>query len=97
MRWIDTAAIPADAPHPQAALAFLDFLMRPAEIASLSNEIAYANANRAALPLLKPAIRENPAIYPDAATQRRLATPAAFAPAQQRLRTQTWTRIKSGL
>ncbi len=97
MRWIDTAAIPADAPHPQAALAFLDFLMRPAEVASLSNEIAYANANRAALPLLKPTIRDNPAIYPDAATLRRLATPAAFNPGQQRLRTQTWMRIKSGL
>ena len=62
--FLDSMLIPADAPHPENAHLFLDFLMRPEVIASISDELRYANANRASLPLIDPALRNDPAAYP---------------------------------
>ena len=45
LRWMDSAAIPADAPHPDNAHAFVDFILRPDVIAPITNYVAYANAN----------------------------------------------------
>ena len=48
-------AIPADAPHPDNAHAFLNYLMEPEVIAKVSNKIGYANGNLASLPYLEAA------------------------------------------
>ena len=45
--WFDAVAIPADAPHPDNAHAFLNYLMEPEVIAKVSNKIGYANGNLA--------------------------------------------------
>ena len=45
MIWIDMMAIPKDAPHPDNALAFIDYMLRPEIIAAISNTVAYANPN----------------------------------------------------
>ncbi len=37
MIWIDMMAIPADAPHPGNALAFIDYILRPEVVAAISN------------------------------------------------------------
>ncbi len=62
--WVDTMAIPADAPHAANAHAFLNFLMEPAVMAAISNEIGCANANLASVPHLKPELKDDPSIYP---------------------------------
>jgi len=62
--WIDCLAIPKDAPHLANAYKFLNFLMRPDIAAKLSLELGYASPNRAALPLLPAAMRNNKSIYP---------------------------------
>ncbi len=41
--YLDFLAIPADAKHPDNAHKFLDYLMRPEEIAKFSNELFFAN------------------------------------------------------
>ncbi|PKU26586.1 polyamine ABC transporter substrate-binding protein [Telmatospirillum siberiense] len=93
---IDSAAIPADAPHPDNAYKFIDFLMRPEIIAAISNTTGYANAVTASKPLLKKELLSDPAIYPPAEV---LAKEFQVPPAQQayeRERTRTWTRVKTG-
>src|SRR6185436_15197422 len=45
MLWIDTAAIPRDAPNPDDAHRFLDFMMEPKVAAESSTLTGYANAN----------------------------------------------------
>ena len=50
--WIDVAAIPKDAPDPDQALSFLDFMMEPKVAAASSELTGYANANTAATALL---------------------------------------------
>ena len=70
--WFDMLAIPKDAPHPANAHRLIDYLMSPAVIAEDSNFIGYANANRAATPLLSPSIATDPAIFPPPAERQRL-------------------------
>ncbi|WP_435364730.1 polyamine ABC transporter substrate-binding protein [Haloarchaeobius sp. DYHT-AS-18] len=62
--WVDSAAIPADAAHPNAAHAFVDYLLNPKVNASISNYVFYATPNEAAWPYVDDWILENPDIYP---------------------------------
>ena len=93
--WVDVMAIPRDAPHPEHAHRFIDYVLRTDVIAAISNHVNYANAVPAADALLEPAVRDDPAIYPDAETRassfRHLREPRARSP-----RDRAWTRIKTG-
>ena len=89
--------IPAGAPHPRAANLFINFILEPRVIAEITNEIHYGNDNLAARPYVDPQILADPAIYPPPQVRARLYLPTEFDARYQRLRTRTWTRIKSGV
>jgi putrescine transport system substrate-binding protein len=93
----DAWLIPADAPHPIAAHKFLEFLLQPQVIAEITNEIHYGNDNRAANRYVDPQILNDPAVYPPPAVEARLYVAAEATPALERLRTRTWTRVKTNL
>jgi putrescine transport system substrate-binding protein len=93
---IDTAAIPIDAPHPDNAHKFIDFLLRPEIIAAISNTTGYANAVLASKSLVKKDLLDDPAIYPPPDV---IAKEFQVPPATQgfeRERTRTWTKVKTG-
>ena len=94
--WFDQMAIPADAPNPDAAHTFLNFIMDAQNMADASNYVYYANGNLASQPLLEEDVIGDPAIYPDAATLENLFTTSPYAPKVQRVVTRMWTKIKSG-
>lgn len=96
VRWFDLMAIPKDAPHPNNAHAFIDFLMQPAVIAEVSNYVGYANPNTAATALLDEEIAQNPGVYPPAEVVAKLVDPASLPETLQRQRVRAWTAIKSG-
>jgi putrescine transport system substrate-binding protein len=91
----DALLIPTGAPHPHAAHAFLNFMLEPKVIAAVTNEIHYGNDNKAADPYVDPAILNDPTIYPTQAVESRLYHTAEVNPATERIRTRTWTRIKT--
>jgi spermidine/putrescine transport system permease protein len=62
--FIDSLVIPASAPHPELAHAFIDFTLEPEIAAEICRTMGYSTPNRAALPLLPRRVRENPAIFP---------------------------------
>jgi len=95
MIWIDMMAIPKDAPHPENALAFINYVLRPQTIAAISNTVAYANPNKAATPLVDAAIRDDPGIYPPPQVRQRLFFDMPVTPQYERLRTRAWTRVKT--
>lgn len=97
LMWFDQMAIPADAPNPDAAHKFIDFMLDAENSAAASNYVYYASGNFAAQPLLEEDLIGDPAIYPDAATLENLYTMEAYPPRVQRVVTRTWTRIKSGI
>jgi len=94
--WVDVMAIPADAPHPEQAHAFINFLLRPEVIAQITNYVSYANANQRATELVDKEIRGNSGIYPPAEVMRRLQPLQELPPKTQRQRVRTWTKVKSG-
>ena len=96
MMSVDMLGIPADAPHPQNALRFIDYLLRPAVIADITDAVWYPNPNLPATALVKPEIRNDPAVYPPEDIRRRFYVDLAALPAYERARTRAWTRLKSG-
>ena len=93
--WVDTTAIPKDAPHAANAYKFLDYIMRPEVIAAVSNQVHYANGNAAATLLVDEAIRNDKSVYPEPETKNKLFPNVVNTPEYDRLATRTWTRIKT--
>ena len=91
----DALLIPAGAPHPQAAHQFLEFMLQPQVIAAVTNYIHYANDNLAANAYVDPQILNDPSVYPTPEVEARLYESAEVAPVLERIRTRTWTRIKT--
>src|SRR5262245_53963490 len=94
--WFDNFAIPKDAPHPNEAHAFIDYMMRPEIAAKNSNFLGYANGNLASQRLIDKAVLDDRTIYPDPATMATLYTVAARDQRTQRLVTRLWTKVKTG-
>ena len=93
---IDVMAIPSDAPHPDAALAFINFMMRPDIIAAVTNSTGYANAIPASRRYVKLEIQNDPAIYPPQKVLDREVTVPAAKRAYEHMRTRVWTTFKTG-
>ena len=61
---VDNMVIHKDAPRPDLALKFMNFMLEGQNSSELTNLIGSGNPNTAALPFIKPEIRANPAIFP---------------------------------
>jgi spermidine/putrescine-binding protein len=64
VKWVDTIAILADAPHPCTAHTFINFILDAENGAALTNWTYYASPNAAAEEFIVEDILEDPAIYP---------------------------------
>lgn len=93
--WTDVMAIPKDAPNPEAAHAFIAYLLEPEVIASISNAVFYANPNRAATELIDDEVRSDPTIYPPDDVMARLFVPAERSDREIRELNRLWTRLKA--
>ncbi len=96
LMWFDQMAIPADAPNPDGAHAFLNFIMDAKNAAAASNYVYYANGNKASQELLNEDVIGDTAIYPDEETLENLYTTSPYDPKIQRVVTRLWTKVKSG-
>lgn len=94
--WFDVFVMPAGAPNPEAAYAFLNYMLKPEVIAKASNYTRYANANSAATPLVDAKIRDNPNIYPTPEVFQRLFVTTAKDPALLRDVNRQWTKVLTG-
>ena len=59
--WIDNLAVPSDAPNPELAMVFIDYILDPQVGAAISNATAYASPNQAAIDqeLINQSLRQN--------------------------------------
>jgi putrescine transport system substrate-binding protein len=92
--WADILAIPADAPHPQAALALIDFVLRPEIAASAATDTGFSTANKAALALLDAKLREDPNLYPSQEAQKHFHLPTALDQKALKMWSKAWNRAK---
>jgi putrescine transport system substrate-binding protein len=94
--WFDMMAIPADAPDPDSAYAFMNYIMIPQVSADISNFKRYANANLASQPLVQAAVKDDPRIYPPPELRAKLTVQTADSPDQTRAITRMWQKFKTG-
>ena len=94
--WFDQMAIPADAPNPDAAHTFINFILDAQNAAAATNYVWYANGNKASQEFVDQEILDYPAVYPDADTLANLYVTRPYDASVQRVVTRLWTRIKSG-
>ena len=87
----DMLAIPADAPHKDAAHAFIDFVLRPGVMAGITNATHYPNA----VPSSRAEVAD-PSVFPSDAEMARMFTIGPVPQAAERLRTRLWARFKAG-
>jgi len=93
---MDVMAIPADAKHPENAHAFINFMMRPDVVGPITNAVGYANAVDGAEAFVSKERLDDPVVYPSKETKDRMFVVPPKSQAFERMRTRTWTRIKSG-
>jgi putrescine transport system substrate-binding protein len=95
--WFDQMAIPVDAPNPEGAHTFLNFIMDPENMAAASNYVYFANGNKASQEYLNDDVIGDPAIYPSQEALDNLFTTRPYPARVQRTVTRLWTKIKSGI
>jgi len=96
LSWFDMLAIPKDAPHPDEAYAFIDFMLRADIGAKNATSVRYATFNRAALPLLDEAMTSDPSIYPSPEVRARLRVTQPRSLEDSRVENRIWTRFRTG-
>jgi putrescine transport system substrate-binding protein len=93
----DTMAIPADAPHPNNAALFINYILRGPVHASLTNKVFYANPNTASIKFVRKDIAENKTVFLPPEDLNRMIAPDAVPADIRRTITRTFTRFKTGL
>jgi putrescine transport system substrate-binding protein len=91
---IDVVAIPKDAPHPENAQKFINYLLEPKVVADITTAVGYANAVPASLEFIPDEIKNDPVVFPP--SDAKLYTPALATQSYERSRNRLWTRIKAG-
>ncbi|CUH85075.1 polyamine ABC transporter substrate-binding protein [Thalassovita mediterranea] len=96
LMWFDQMAIPVDAPNPEGAHKFLNFILDAKNMAAASNYVYYANGNIASQEHLVEDVIGDPAIYPDEETMSNFYITTPYPAKTQRVVTRLWTKVKSG-
>lgn len=95
--FFDTMAIPTDAPHPNNAHLWINYILRPEVHAGLSNKVFYANPNAAATKFVHADISNNKSIYLSAEDSKKMVVPEPASADMRRTVTRTFTRFKTGI
>jgi putrescine transport system substrate-binding protein len=94
--WFDVMAIPKDAPHPDNAHAWINFIMKPEIAGAISNAVNYANGNKDSMPFVSDDVKNDPGVYPPPEVKAKLYPDLAETPEFTRLLNRTWTRFQTG-
>ncbi|ALG66548.1 extracellular solute-binding protein [Beggiatoa leptomitoformis] len=94
--WFDMIAIPKDAKNVAAAYKFIDFVLRPEVIASVTNFVHYANPNPASLETVIDEVKNNKGVYPADEVKKKLFMLKILPQKVERVLTRVWTTVKTG-
>ena len=94
--FFDNLAVPADAKHPNNAMVFINYFLKPEVSAALTNELGYPTANKASVALVTPEVAQNTAVFPDEANLALLVPPEALGNATRESMTAVFTSFKKG-
>ena len=92
--WEDDWAIAADAPNPELAHAFLNYVLRPEIAAQEARYTRYATGNHSAMALLDEEVRNDPSIYPPQELLARLESGMPIDDDGQKRREELWKELR---
>ena len=93
--WFDMMAIPKDAPQPQAALDWINYIERPEVHAGITNVVFYPNADAAARKFVRPELLNDPTVYSPEPVLKTLFLLKVLPLAIKRLEGRLWAQLKS--
>ncbi|WP_179403301.1 polyamine ABC transporter substrate-binding protein [Burkholderia guangdongensis] len=94
--WFDMMVVPKDAPHPEAALQWINYIQDPKVNAAITNAVFYPTANKAARQFVSPAIAHDPTVYPTDDVLRKMTLLKPLSPDIRRLENRLWSQLKTG-
>ena len=92
---LDSMVIHKDAPRPDLALKFINFMLDGKNAAELTNLIGTGNPNADATQYINPEIAKNTAIFPTKATMAKLEMLKDLDGKQRRAMNRLWTEIRA--
>lgn len=94
--FIDNLVIPSSARRADLAHRFIDYVMRPKVAALITAETLYPNGNADSPAFLDEALRNQPGLYPDLETKRRLHALEALPEKHSAVRDKLWDSFLNG-
>ncbi len=94
--FMDNLAIPKDAKHPNNAMAFINYFLKPEVSASLTNELSYPTANKASVANVTPEIANDKTVFVDADNMKKMVSPASFTNEARESMSNVYTQFKKG-
>lgn len=92
---LDAMVIAKDAPRPDLAHKFIDFMLEGQNSADLTNMLGSGNPNSAAMEFIKPEIKAMSAVFPDAETAKKLEMLKPMNEGERQMASRIWTEIKA--
>jgi putrescine transport system substrate-binding protein len=94
--FMDTMAIPSDAPHPGNAHKWINYILRPEVHAGLTNKVFYANPNKESRKFIKPEVSNDPTVFPSDADLKKMGLPGELTNDSRRAMTRIYSSFKTG-
>ncbi|MBK1698243.1 extracellular solute-binding protein [Rhodovibrio salinarum] len=93
--WSDHMVVVKNAPNPENARTFINWMMAPENAAAASNYTGYMNAIEGSSQYLNASLKNDPAVNMPDAYADRLRPSKECSPEARELRDKVWTRLKS--
>ncbi|MFZ9734391.1 MAG: extracellular solute-binding protein [Burkholderiaceae bacterium] len=94
--FFDNMAVTKDAKHPNNAMAFINFFLRPENAAAMANEVGYPTGNKAAMGLVDPDIANNKTIFVEANYMAKMIPPGSFTNEAREAMASAYNTLKKG-
>ena len=94
--WFDSMVIPKDAPHPEAALAWINYIEDPKVNAGITNEVFYPTPNTAARSFVTASVANDTSVYPPQDVLSKMTLLKSLPANILRLENRLWAQLKTG-
>jgi putrescine transport system substrate-binding protein len=94
--FFDTMAVTKDAKHPNNAMAFIDFYLRPENAAAMANDMGYPTGNKAGMDKVNPEIAGNKTIFVEPDYMAKMIPPSSFTNEAREAMSNAYNSFKKG-
>ncbi|HTR09954.1 MAG TPA: polyamine ABC transporter substrate-binding protein [Paraburkholderia sp.] len=94
--WFDVMVVPKDAPHPENAMKWINYIEDPKVNAQITNEVFYPTANKAARQFVTASVAQDATVYPSDDVLKKMTLMKPMPADILRLENRLWAQLKTG-